>query len=97
MAERPTREEALSTPFAELEGYWLEIRCACGVHTYYPCRLLAKERGGCARDVLGKLRCRNCRRRPDSVALTDDATGGVPGITGERRAPWRLALLPVED
>ncbi len=96
MTQPLTREDAFEQPLSELPGLWLEIRCICGVTTFYPCRLLAQERGARTRirDVLHRLRCRTCTRRPASVALTDDATGGVPGLVGERQPPWKLMLLP---
>jgi hypothetical protein len=96
MAQPLTREDALELRLGELPGLWLEIHCACGVSTFSPCRRLAQERGARTRigDVLSRLRCRACGRRPTRVALTDDATGGAPNLTGERPTPWKLKLMP---
>lgn len=96
MADQRSRTELLDARLHEVESYWLEIRCACGAGTFSPLRLLALERGAQlrVRDVARRLRCRACTKSPASVAITDDATGGTPGLVGNRRAPWKVRLLP---
>jgi len=96
MADKRSRAELLDARLDEVEPYWLEIRCACGVGTFYPLRLLARERGEQVRvkDVVRRLRCRTCVKAPTTVGITDDATGGAPSLVGDRRAPWKVDLLP---
>ena len=59
MTEPLSREALLATGLAELGLYWLAIRCGCGASAFYPCRLLAQQRGGALRlkDVVPRLRC----------------------------------------
>ncbi len=96
MADQRSRAELLDARLDEVEPYWLEIRCACGVTKFCPLRLLARERGAQVRvnDVVRRLRCRKCVKAPTTVAITDDATGGTPGLVGDRCAPWKVLLLP---
>jgi hypothetical protein len=77
----PSREAFLASRLSELAGYWLEIRCACNLLVYYPCRLLAKERGASlvVGEVLPRLRCKKCRGAPTAVLATDDPSGGGQG------------------
>lgn len=75
-------EPPWSTGLADLAGLWLDVRCACGAHSNLPLRYLAATRGWKTplSDVVGKLRCSACRRRPASVELTDDPTAGAVGV-----------------
>ncbi|MDP9151978.1 MAG: hypothetical protein M3O36_18805 [Myxococcota bacterium] len=91
MAAQLSRPDCLSSQLSELTEYWLDIRCSCGLSVYYPCRLMAKERGGALRlsDVLPRLRCRHCKARPERVLVTDDPSGGSPVAVA-----WKLVISP---
>ncbi|MEJ0047860.1 MAG: hypothetical protein WDN04_18370 [Rhodospirillales bacterium] len=55
----------LNTRLAELHGTWLQLSCCKGT-TYLPVRLLAGAAPPHARlrDVLPRLRCKDCHDRP---------------------------------
>ena len=80
----------LDTSLSDLGGTWLQL-CCCKGTTYMPVRLLA----GCARpqarlrDVLPRLRCKDCHDRPARVALIEspDALGH-----GGRAVGWAISL-----
>ena len=95
MAERLSRDALLDARLSDLTGYWLEIRCGrrCGSSVFYPCKLMAKERGGAlrVRDMIERLRCKQCRGTPAHVLITGDPTGGTQG--GNQEA-WKVALVP---
>lgn len=62
-----------STTLADLDGWWIELRCGCRV-VFQPCRLLARDGygGQTAGEVARRFRCRRCGQRAQSPALTDD-------------------------
>lgn len=94
MADPRSRDEFLAARLADLAGHWLQVECGgCRARVFYPCPLLAKERGADLRvsDVLGRLRCRHCGGRPMHVAMTNDPTGGSQG--GATMA-WTVGLVP---
>jgi hypothetical protein len=46
MAEQLSRTAFLNAALSELGAYWLGIECGgCRASVFYPCKLLAKERG----------------------------------------------------
>jgi hypothetical protein len=92
-AEPLSRADALQAPLGGLAGYWLHVRCGgCQNTVYYPCKLMAQERGAAGLRVsaiLPRLRCRTCRHAPAQVLLTDDPTGGTPeGAQGRGRSSF---------
>jgi hypothetical protein len=91
MGDPLSRSACLEAPLSNLEGYWLHIQCGCGAAVYYPCKLMAKERGGhrTLNDVLLRLRCRQCKAPPAEIFITDDAAAGA--MSG---SAWRLGLSP---
>ncbi len=93
MAKPLSRDECLDARFSDLSGYWLSIRCAgCGAATFYPCKLMARQRGPALRvkEVLGRLRCKQCGSRDAAVGMTDDpaAGGRATGVA------WQVDLVP---
>jgi hypothetical protein len=94
MAPQRSQAEFLAATLSELADYWLGIRCGgCGASVFYPCKLLAKQRGASivVRDVLTRLRCKQCQSVAASVFVTDDPAGG--GQSGSPHA-WRVELAP---
>lgn len=92
----PPREGALTTfpveppfdvPISSMARWWLRPVCSCGIPAY-PLRLMAAERGWqvTLRQVLPRMVCRSCRRRPYEVWLVDEPTGdlGRHGATEKR-------------
>ena len=65
-------EPPLSTPIAELSGFWLQPRCCGQTTSYLPCRLLAAQHGWNTplSAVCARLRCR-CGERPATITMTD--------------------------
>lgn len=83
-----------NTPLRELDGWLFDVRCRCG-SKHLPIRLLLRELhpDRTAGDVARRLRCRRCRRRPDSVTLLDDGQIGTPGyVSYSGRKPVRVEL-----
>jgi hypothetical protein len=77
-----------TTTLAELDGWWIELRCGCRV-VYMPCKLLARDRGGHhqAGEIARRFRCRDCGGRAVAPALTADPQAlyaGSGGATGLR-------------
>jgi hypothetical protein len=94
MAEQLSRTAFLNAALSELGAYWLGIECGgCRASVFYPCKLLAKERGESLRvgDVVSRLRCRQCKGVAGHVFVTDDPAGG--GQSGSSHA-WRVELVP---
>jgi hypothetical protein len=85
IAEKPT-EYHLPEPI----GWWLEIRCAYGRTTYYPCWLKASQMSSrtILDDVLPRFRCEGCNGKPATLALIDNPARG----TGCRPSPWAIRL-----
>jgi|HubBroStandDraft_6_1064221.scaffolds.fasta_scaffold2012541_1 hypothetical protein len=90
MTDPPTREIFLETQLGELDGHWLEIYCGgCGARTFYPCKLLAKERGTMpVADALPRLRCQHCKARPVRVLMTNNPARGL-----QYADVWRVSLV----
>ncbi len=63
----------LSTPIAELSGFWLRPQCCGRAVTYLPCRLLAAQHGWDVplSAILERMTCRACGQRPVSILMTD--------------------------
>ena len=74
--------------------WWLDLACACGRSTSIPHKLLVRAHGRLARvpDLLARLRCGTCRRRPVLADWIDDPRGGAPGsgYPPKRRVPLAL-------
>ena len=85
----------------DLAGYWLELSC-CGDATFMPCLLLARQRrvrqpgqpdrSEQLRDLLPRMRCKQCAGSPKTVCLTETPNrqkchGLSPG--------WSVQLVPV--
>lgn len=62
-----------STTLAELDGWWIELRCGCRV-VFQPCKLVARDGYGRHQvgDVARRFRCRDCGERAQAPALTND-------------------------
>ncbi len=73
-------------------GWWLELRCACGRSATVPHKLLAKRHGPRARvpELLARMRCEACRRRPVLAQWVDSAAGGPPSYPAVKRVPLAL-------
>ncbi len=73
-------------------GWWLELRCACGRSAAVPHKLLARRHGPRARvpDLLARMRCEACRRRPVLAQWVDSAAGGPPSYPAVKRVPLAL-------
>jgi hypothetical protein len=86
------REEALQTPLSKLDG-WLKLSCAdgCAKVTHKPLRLLLRRVGDRKLgEVLPRLKCTVCHRKPASVVLCDDPNDS--GLGGTQQT-WRINLL----
>ena len=71
---------------------WLELRCVCPHVSLYPCKLMAKHHGNRTfAEVLGRVTCSKCRRRPFSVYLCAGAhrTKGHGGPAPD----WAIQLV----
>jgi hypothetical protein len=81
----------LNAQLADMKGTWLALACCKGV-TYVPLKLLAGAAHPTARlrDVLRRMRCKDCHDRPASVLLVED-----PAATGHGGPPagWVIKLL----
>lgn len=87
-----SREEALQTPLSEIEG-WLRLTCdpGCAKVVNYPLRLLRQHAGDRKLgDVLPRLKCTVCHRKPARVVLCDDPNDS--GLGGTRQT-WRVVLI----
>lgn len=87
------RALALAATPSALQGFWLEVKC-CGGSVMLPLRQMAREprraRSPLA-DIVLKLRCKRCRRRPVTVALFSDPKGRSPQLV-EYPSGWRILL-----
>jgi hypothetical protein len=74
-------------------GWWLELRCACGRSAFITHKMLVRAHGPSAwvPHLLGRLRCRTCRRRPILAQWVDDIRGGPPSYPAPKRVPLALA------
>jgi hypothetical protein len=82
-------ENPLSKRLDELGLCWLELRGCCQI-VYMPLPLIAQKRGGglILGDVVARLRCSKCDRRPPIVALVERLEPPRPG----KREGWRIVL-----
>lgn len=77
-----------TTTIAELDGWWIELRCSCRV-VFQPCKLLARDGFGRhqAGGVARRFRCERCGQRAERPSLTNDPQalyGGAAGAPGVR-------------
>jgi hypothetical protein len=81
----PKPETPLSKRLDDLGLCWLELRGCCQI-VYMPLPLLAQKRGGglILGDVVARLRCSKCGRRPPIVALVERPE--------PNRESWRIML-----
>ena len=70
----------LNAPLADLAGTWLRLECCKGT-PFLPLRLLAGPTRPQARlrNVLPRLRCKNCHGRPATVVLIENPAGQAHG------------------
>jgi hypothetical protein len=89
----PMFNPPLDAPLSLLNGYWLEIRCACKL-VYVPLSMLSERHGRQAQlgEVANRLKCQTCGERPSELALVDDPASGVPG----GREQVRIVLDPAD-
>lgn len=87
---------ALEMRLEQLAACWLELRCCRGV-ILYPVTLLLEQRSRNARrplrEVVGRLRCKQCQGRPASVYLNETTS------REHRHGPagWSIELVPAAD
>jgi hypothetical protein len=69
----PAPENPLAMRLDELGHYWLDLGGCCGRTSRYPLRLMAERVGGprLLGDVLPRLRCEACGKKPARVLLLD--------------------------
>ena len=77
---------------ADLAGWWLEVRCACGRRSFPPLRLMAARYGWQTPlgDLMPRLRCTKCRAPPATVDLVANPADGASGNPGGHGARLRL-------
>lgn len=75
-----------------LTGLWLETKCDCG-RRLYPLRLMAANLGWrrTLRQVMPRLRCKECGKRPWVPMLIEDPAAETPG-RGDTGRRWQLEL-----
>jgi hypothetical protein len=78
---------------AELDEWWLEIRCSCPRRIYYPLRLMVSKHSPRTTlgDVLPRLRCEGCGSKPVTLALVNDPSRGEMGKP--YGPPWMRVML----
>lgn len=90
-----TRAEFLATKVSHLTGLALALTCPAGcpnVLTHYPLRMMADRYGALTLgELVPRLRCHACKRKPVHVAVIGDQAGD--GVGGPPRT-WRVVLLP---
>ena len=68
----------------------IELRCGCGVVTLYPTKLLAARHGNRSfGEVLGRVRCKECKGRPVAAWLC----AGHRSRNGGAPADWAIELI----
>jgi hypothetical protein len=74
----PKPKDRLAQRLDQLGSYWLELRGCCQI-AYLPLPLMVQRHGGALvlRDVLRRLRCSKCGRRPP-IRLWHWSTGSSP-------------------
>ena len=79
-------------------GWWLELRCECERSTSIPHKLLARAHGAAARvpNLLARMRCARCGRRPIRAEWIDNPAGGAKGYgyPPKKGVPLRLPVPP---
>lgn len=76
-----------------LSTLWLETKCDCG-RRLYPLRLMAANHGWyrTLRQIVPRLRCRQCERHPWTFTLIDDPAAGAAGRFGAGQNRWEMKL-----
>jgi hypothetical protein len=89
------RSMALAASVRTLSDWWLETRCGCQACSMIPLRMMVASGFGARSlaDVLLKLRCRSCGRRPVGVDLLEHGNSAPAILAYGGRPPWRVALL----
>jgi hypothetical protein len=84
----PQPESPLSKCLDELGPCWLELRGCCQI-VYMPLPLMVQRHGGglLLQDVLARLRCSKCGKRPPIVALVERTEPSADG--------WRIVVREV--
>ena len=84
----PQPESPLAKRLDELGPCWLELRGCCQI-VYMPLPLMVQRHGGglLLQDVLARLRCSKCGKRPPIVALVERME---PSSNG-----WRIVVREV--
>jgi hypothetical protein len=71
----PTVERTDPTTPAGWSGWWLELRCGCGLGAALPVPWLVRDEAGGGFRLLAEampwLRCASCGAPPESVELVD--------------------------
>jgi hypothetical protein len=71
---------------------WIELRCICPNVSVYPCKLMAKRHGNRTfGDVIGRVKCGKCSRRPFSIYLC--ASAHRIKANGGPSPDWSIQLL----
>ena len=85
---------ALKARLNELDGCWLDVRCACGRCTKPPIKLMATHLGPGHHlaEIVPRLTCRQCGAKPATVHLCETPIrefnhGAPPG--------WSVQLHPL--
>lgn len=65
----------------DLQSLWLRVQCICGRTTDYPLKMLARDHGedSLLQDLVPRLRCTSCERRPATVTLIESPQEGAKG------------------
>jgi hypothetical protein len=95
MPDQPPGDRAviLACSVRSLRQYVLDAECQCGRSVVMPLQLMVASGLGrlTMADVLVQLRCKNCGRRPASIALLEHGAARAHGRTGERG--WAVTLV----
>ena len=79
---------------ADWSDWWIGTRCRCKT-AFLPCRMLAQdwrpERR--VRDIVARLRCRDCGERPREARMLDDPRG-ADEVSARVYGPARYAPVP---
>lgn len=61
--------------------WWIKVGCACGRSAAVPVKLLIQRHGAGVRpaDLVARMKCSACDKRPIEVALVDDPQVGARG------------------
>lgn len=89
----PDSALVLSATLGMFEEHCLQMKCTppgCGASSYHPLRLLVRRFGPGIRfgDLVPRIVCKECRKRPGEVALLEHITTDGKG----RHLGWRVDL-----